>query len=299
MKKYIRSNAFFQNTINIIMILFLVIMAYPLIYVISCSFSNPDAVNSGKVFLWPVGFSLEGYKKVFENKDIWIGYANTIFYTVAGTLVNLFVTIPAAYALSRKELKGKNIFMIFFMITMYISGGLIPTYLVVKDIGLLNTRTLIVIFGALSVYNMIVARTFFSTSIPYEITEAAKIDGCDDFSILVKIVLPLSKAIIVVLMLYYGIGHWNSYFTEMIYLKDRDKYPLQMFLREILLLSKYEAESMGSGTLEEIVAAQEAAKNADLIKYCVIIVATLPMMVVYPKMQKYFEQGIMIGSVKG
>lgn len=301
MKKFFKSSSFFQSIINIMMILFLIIMAYPIIYVISCSFSDPDAVNAGKIVLFPVGFTLKGYKKVFENPEIWIGYANTIFYTVVGTLINLLVTIPAAYALSRKELRGKGFFTIFFMITMYIGGGLVPTYLVVRDLGLLNSRTLIVIFGALSVYNMIVARTFFSTSIPAEITEAARIDGCDDFAILTKIVLPLSKAIIVVLLLYYGIGHWNSYFTEMIYLKDRDKYPLQMFLREILLQSKFESASMinGSGTLEEVLAAQEAAKSADLIKYCVIIVATLPMMVIYPKLQKYFEQGVMIGSVKG
>lgn len=301
MKKYIKSSSFFQITINAVMFLFLLTMAYPLLYVVSCSFSDPDAVNAGKVILLPVGFTLKGYQKVFENTEIWVGYANTIFYTVIGTLINLAVTIPAAYALSRRELKGTKLFMLFFMITMYVGGGLVPTYLVVKELGLLNSRTLIVILGALSVYNMIVARTFFATSIPYEITEAARIDGCDDFAILFKIVLPLSKAIIVVLTLYYGIGHWNSYFTEMIYLKDRDKYPLQMFLREILLQSKIESATMlnGTGTLEEVLAAQEAAKSADLIKYCVIIVATLPMMVIYPKLQKYFEQGIMIGSVKG
>lgn len=302
LKKYMSGSAFFQYAVNTLMFIFLLIMAYPLIYVVSCSFSDPDAVNAGKVILWPVGFTLKGYEKVFENTDIWIGYANTIFYTVVGTSINLLVTIPAAYALSRRELKGKNIFMIFFMVTMYIGGGLVPTYLVIKDLGLLNTRSLLVILGALSVYNMIVARTFFSSSIPYEITEAARIDGCDDISILTKIVLPLSKAIIVVLTLYYGIGHWNSYFNAMIYLKDREKYPLQMFLREILLLSKYEAENLMNGasmTLDEIAAIQEAAKNADLIKYCVIIVATLPMLLIYPKLQKYFEQGVMIGSVKG
>ena len=300
LKKYMSGSAFFQYAVNTLMFIFLLIMAYPLIYVVSCSFSDPDAVNAGKVILWPVGFTLKGYEKVFENTDIWIGYANTIFYTVVGTSINLLVTIPAAYALSRRELKGKNIFMIFFMVTMYIGGGLVPTYLVIKDLGLLNTRSLLVILGALSVYNMIVARTFFSSSIPYEITEAARIDGCDDISILTKIVLPLSKAIIVVLTLYYGIGHWNSYFNAMIYLKDREKYPLQMFLREILLLSKYEAENLMNGasmTLDEIAAIQEAAKNADLIKYCVIIVATLPMLLIYPKLQKYFEQGVMIGSV--
>lgn len=301
MKKYFSGSTLFQYMVNIIMFIFLLVMIYPVIYVVSCSFSDPDAVNSGKVILWPVGFSLAGYKKIFENVEIWIGYVNTIIYTVLGTIVNLVVTIPAAYALSRKEVRGKKVLMLFFMITMYISGGLIPSYLNIRGMGLLNTRTLMIIMGALSVYNMIVAKTFFGNTIPYEITEAARIDGCSDMSILMRIVMPLSKPIIVVLTLYYGIGHWNSYFSAMIYLKDREKYPLQMFLREILLLSKYEAEALAGGSLslEEIQAATEAAKNADLIKYCVIIVASLPMILIYPKLQKYFEQGVMIGSVKG
>lgn len=301
MRKHLSGSKFFQTTVNIVMSVFMLIMLYPLIYVVSCSISDPDAVNAGKVILWPVGFTLEGYRRVFENKEIWIGYGNTLFYTVFGTFINLLVTIPAAYALSRKELKGKNLIMFYFMITMYISGGLIPSYLNIKSFGLVNTRILFLILGALSVYNLIVARTFFASSIPYEITEAARIDGCDDFTTLIKIVLPLSKAITVVLILYYGIGHWNSYFNEMIYLKDRDKYPLQMFLREILLMSKLEQESLGSQytTAEEAAALVQQAKTADLIKYCVIIVSTLPMLIIYPRFQKYFEKGVMIGSVKG
>ena len=302
MRKFFRGDIFFQWVVNIVMIVFLLLMAYPLIYIISCSFSDPGAVNSGKVVLFPVGFTFEGYQKVFERTEIWVGYGNTIFYTVVGTLINLAITIPAAFALSRKELKGKGVIMIYFMITMYISGGLIPSYLNIKSFGLLNSRVLMVILGALSIYNMIVARTFFSSSIPYEITEAARIDGCDDFSILSRIVMPLSKSITVVLILYYGIGHWNSYFNAMIYLKDRDKFPLQMFLREILLMGQLEQESLANQaymTAEEARALAEQARAADLIKYCVIIVSSLPMMIIYPKLQKYFEKGVMIGSVKG
>lgn len=302
MRKVLKGDAFFQGIVNVLMIIFLIIMVYPLLYVVSCSFSDPDAVNTGKVILFPVGWSLAGYKLVFENRDIWIGYANTIFYTVAGTLINLAVTLPAAYALSRKELKGKNGIMIYFMITMYIGGGLIPSYLNIKSLGLLDTRGVLLILGALSVYNMIVARTFFASSIPYELTEAARIDVCNDFGIFAKIVMPLSKAITVVMILYYGIGHWNAYFNAMIYLKDRNKFPLQMFLREILLTSKLAEEMLSNGSTlsaEEALALVEQAKSADLVKYCVIIVATLPMMVIYPKLQKYFEKGVMIGSVKG
>ncbi|HJA93116.1 MAG TPA: carbohydrate ABC transporter permease [Candidatus Eisenbergiella merdipullorum] len=300
-EKRLGGSSLFQATVNVLLFLFLIIELYPITYVISCSFSDPDAVAAGKVILFPEGFTLDGYKKILEYGEIWIGYGNTIFYTVVGTLVNLAVTLPCAYALSRKELIGRKYIMTFFLITMYVGGGLIPSYLNMKSFGLVNTRIGLVILGALSVYNLIVARTFFANTIPYEITEAAKIDGCDDFSIFRKIVMPLSKAITVVMILYYGIGHWNSYFNAMIYLEDRNKFPLQMFLREILLQAKLanETENAGLVSVEEMERLSEMAKSAELIKYCVIIVATLPMMIVYPKLQKYFEKGVMIGSVKG
>lgn len=301
MRKLLSKNGIFVCVVNVLIFAFLLVELYPVIYVISCSFSNPDAVNAGKVLLYPINFTLEGYKRVFAYGDIWLGYLNTIFYTLVGTSINLLVTLPCAYALSRKDVPGSKFIMIFFMITMYIGGGLIPEYLNVKSFGLLNTRTVLVLLGALSVYNMIVAKTFFSGSIPYEITEAAKIDGCDEFSIFAKIVMPLSKAIVGVMVLYYGIGHWNSYFSAMIYLEDRNKFPLQIFLREILLQSKIMEESMAEGgmAMEEIVRMEEVARSADLIKYCVIIVSTLPMMIIYPRLQKYFDKGVMIGSVKG
>lgn len=300
-QKLINGNCFFQIVVNILIFTFLIIELYPIIYVVSCSFSEPDAVNAGEVLLVPVGFTLEGYKRVFEYRDIWIGYANTIFYTVVGTCINLLVTLPCAYALSRKDVVGSKYIMTFFMVTMYVGGGLIPNYLNIKSFGLVNTRMIMLILGALSVYNMIVARSFFASSIPYEITEAAKIDGCNEFITFGRIVMPLSKAIVGVMVLYYGIGHWNSYFDAMIYLDDREKFPLQMFLREILLQSKMLQESLAdlSKSMEEIVRMEEIAKSADLIKFCVIVVSTLPLMIIYPKLQKNFEKGVMIGSVKG
>lgn len=300
--KLIDGNKIFQFVLNVFMVLFFCIELYPLLYVVSSSFSDPNAVQAGEVVLFPKGFSLEGYKYVFANKEIWTGYFNTIFYTVIGTLVNLAVTLPCAYAMSRKELSGKGIFMIYFMITMYISGGLIPSYLNVKSFGLLNSRFFMLINGALSVYNMIVARTFFASSIPYELTEAAKIDGCNDFRIFRRIVLPLSKSLTAVMVLYYGIAHWNNYFSAMIYLNDRNKFPLQLFLREILvnsqLLSALSENAQGYSE-SEIEALMRLAENATLVKFCVIVVSALPLMLIYPKLQKHFEKGVMIGSVKG
>ena len=301
LKRYLNGNQFFQLTVTIILSIFLCIMVYPIIYVVSASFSDPDAVKAGQLVLLPIRFTVQGYQYVFTNADIWVGYSNTIFYTVFGTMVNLFVTLPCAYALSRSEVVGRNKIMIFFMITMYISGGLIPSYLNVKSFGLLNSRIYILIDGALSVYNMIVARTFFASTIPVEITEAARIDGCNDFSIFSKIVIPLSKAIMAVMVLYYGVGRWNSYFNAMIYLEDRKKYPLQLFLREILIQSNLLASISADGgmTPEEMEIIIKLSKSAELVKYCIIVVATLPMMIIYPKLQKFFEKGVMIGSVKG
>lgn len=296
-----RKYSAFQITVNVVLFLFLIIQLYPIVYVISCSLSDVDAINAGKVFLFPVGFTLDGYKKIFEYSAIWIGYANTIFYTVVGTVINLLVTIPCAYALSRKDLKGRNLFMIYFMITMYVGGGLIPSYLNVKQLGLLDSRAIILILGAVSVYNMIVCRSFFANTIPYELTEAARIDGASDWSIFWNIILPLSKAIIVVMILYYGVGRWNAYFDAMIYLNDTDKYPLQLVLRGILLQGQVASDLAGGGslTLEEMQEMELIKKAADLMKYCIIVVSTAPMLLIYPKLQKYFEKGIMIGSVKG
>lgn len=296
------NNLIFDIVIYALLFLLGVIMLYPLLFVISASFSDPKAVAGGEMLLLPVNPSLEGYKYLMQYEEIWTGYLNTIFYTVIGTILNLAATLPCAYAMSRKDLKGRKYLMIFFMITMYFSGGMIPGYLNIQSLGLLDTRSVILVNGLVSTFNLIVARTYFMTAIPWEIQEAAVIDGCNDFQVFGKIVFPLSKAITVVMVLYYGIGRWNSYFTEMIYLKDRAKYPLQLFLREILTKSTFAKTAMADGasfSAEEMMALIKQADTANMLKYGVIVLSTLPMLIIYPFLQKYFEQGVMIGSVKG
>lgn len=297
------SDLFVTGFIYVVLAVFFIIELYPMIYIVSASFSDPSAVVNGEMVLWPVRPSLDGYKYIIQYGDIWTGYINTIIYTVGGTLVNLAVTIPAAYAVSRRDMKGRNIVMVFYMITMYFSGGLIPSYLNIQSFGLLDTRAVMIINGAISIYNLIVARTFFANSIPWELHEAARIDGCNDFRILFKIVLPLSAPIIAVLSIYYGVGHWNSYFSSMIYMSSRSKYPLQLFLREILVQSKMVetaiVELAGSIDAAEMAAMMHEADTANMIKYCVIIASTLPMLIIYPRLQKFFDKGVMIGAVKG
>ncbi len=278
------------------------IMLYPMVYVLSASFSDPKAVSSGEMILFPVRASLDAYKYILSYKEIWIGYANTLFYTVVGTIMNLLFTLPCAYALSRKDLVGRGVFMAMFVVTMYFSGGLIPTYLNMRDFGLIDSRWVLLLSGLVSTYNMIVARTFFANSIPWELHEAAFIDGCSDFRLFTQIVLPLSSPIVVVEMLYYGVGHWNSYFNAMIYLRDRAKYPLQVFLKEILTQGQFAQTAIASGqfaTAEDLIALTKQADTANMIKFAVIVVATVPMLILYPYVQKYFEKGVMIGAVKG
>lgn len=296
-----RGDVVFVAVLYTVLALFFIIELYPMLYVVSASFSAPQAVTSGEMVLWPVRPSLDGYRYILQYGEIWSGYANTLFYTVVGTLLNLAVTLPAAYAVSRRDMKGAAGLMLFYMFTMYFGGGLIPSYLNIDGMGLYNTRTVIIIMGALSVYNLIVARTFFSSSIPWELHEAARIDGCNDFQIFFKIVLPLSAPIVVVLALYYGVGHWNEYFNAMIYLKDRAKFPLQLFLREILVQSKMVESAITEGGLsaEEMRALMRQVDAANQIKYCVIIASTLPMLAIYPWLQKFFAKGVMIGAVKG
>lgn len=296
-----RGDVVFVAVLYTVLALFFIIELYPMLYVVSASFSAPQAVTSGEMVLWPVRPSLDGYRYILQYGEIWSGYANTLFYTVEGTLLNLAVTLPAAYAVSRRDMKGAAGLMIFYMFTMYFGGGLIPGYLNIDGMGLYNTRAVLIIVGALSVYNLIVARTFFSSSIPWELHEAARIDGCNDFQIFFKIVLPLSAPIVVVLALYYGVGHWNEYFNAMIYLKDRAKFPLQLFLREILVQSKMVESAITEGGLsaEEMRALMRQVDAANQIKYCVIIASTLPMLAIYPWLQKFFAKGVMIGAVKG
>ncbi|WP_074103162.1 carbohydrate ABC transporter permease, partial [Paenibacillus sp. P3E] len=283
----------------IYVLLALVIVAYPVIYMISASFSDPKYVGSGEMWLWPRGFTLKGYQIVFENSKIWTGYANTICYTLLGTAINLVVTMPAAYALSRKDFVGRNFFMGMFMITMFFGGGLVPTYILVKNLGMVNTVWSIVIPSAASIWNIIVARTFFQSSIPKELQDAAQIDGCTNMRLFVKIILPLSMPIIAVMALFYGVGNWNSYFSALIYLNDESKYPLQLILRQILVLQEMSAQAGGAMDSASAAALNNKAEVASLVKYAVIIVSTVPIIAVYPFLQRYFVQGVMIGSVKG
>lgn len=280
---------------NYIFLSFLVLVVlYPLVFIVSASFSSTDAVSTGKVWLWPVDFSLDGYKAVFENNMIWKGYLNSLFYMVAGTLINVTLTILAAYPLSRSNFRGRNFFMFLFVFTMMFNGGLIPTYLLVRDLGMLDTRWALLIPNALAVFNVIITVTFFKSSIPKELVESAQLDGCNDFKFLWKIVLPLSAPIIAVISLFYAVGHWNQYFSALIYLRDMDLFPLQLVLRSILTQNEIDPSMMGDvANLESKIGLQ------DLLKYSLIVVASIPVLVIYPFVQKHFVKGVMIGSVKG
>lgn len=281
------------TVIHVVMVILLIVTLYPLIYVVSSSFSSTEAVSTGKVVLWPVDFSLRGYQQVFKYQAIWLGYRNTIFYTLVGTAINVVLTVCAAFALSKKTLPGRNLFTFLFTFTMLFSGGIIPTYLQLRSLGIINTRWALLLPGAVSVYNMVVTRTFIG-NIPAELSEAAQIDGCSDARYFVFILLPLSKAIIAVISLYYAVGHWNAYFNALLYLSDRTLYPLQVFLRDILVLNAVEVSSTMDS--EE---ARALEGMRDLLKYSMIVVSTVPILCVYPAIQKYFAKGVMVGSLKG
>ena len=290
-----RGDRIFGAVVFVIVTLLMLIVLYPLIYVLSCSVSSPTAVGAGEVVLLPKGFTLMGYKRVFQEPDILLGYKNTLFYTLIGTAINLFVTVPAGYMLSKKEVPGRNLFMFLFMFTMYFSGGMIPSFLLVKSLHLYDTRAVLVILGAFSTYNCIICRTFFA-ALPHELEEAAAIDGCSTVRTFVQIVLPLSQALLGVMVLYFAVGHWNSYFNAMIYVNNEKYKPLQLILRRILILEQASANMMEGGGDEY---AAEQFKLKELIKYSVIVVSSLPVLVLYPFLQKYFVQGVMIGSIKG
>ncbi|MDU2241375.1 MAG: carbohydrate ABC transporter permease [Paenibacillus sp.] len=273
-------------------VLFLIVLMYPLYFIVIASFSDPSTVANGQVWFVPKGFTLDGYKELFKHENIWIGYRNTILYTVVGTAIGLVVNVSAAYALSRKDLVGRKFLSLFFIFTMFFSGGLIPTFLTIRDFHLYDTFLVMVLPFSVIVYDIIVARTFFQSSIPEDLWEAAQIDGCGNLRYFAQIVLPLSKAIIAVLGLWIAVGYWNSYFNALIYLKNPDLHPLQLVLRNILITNQMQS---GMGTGE---AAQIALRLANLMRYSVIIIATVPIMCVYPFLQKYFNQGVMIGAVK-
>ncbi|GHH99957.1 sugar ABC transporter permease [Neobacillus kokaensis] len=280
------------NTIFLLVITLMVI--YPLYFIVSASFSNPTYILTGEMWLWPKGFNLDSYAKVFENKDIVNGFLNTLKYTTIGTLINLIMTIMAAYPLSRKDFYGRNVIMAIFVFTMFFGGGLIPTYLLIKDLGMIDTFWVMVIPNAVAVWNIIIMRTFFQTTIPLELQESAQIDGCGNIRILLNIVLPLSMPVIAVMILFYAVGHWNSYFQALIYLSDKGKFPLQLILREILIQG--EMDELMKGTSESFLKQKLSIEG---LKYTVIIVANLPMLLLYPFLQRYFVKGFMIGSIKG
>ncbi|MCU0501672.1 MAG: carbohydrate ABC transporter permease [Anaerolineae bacterium] len=283
------------NAVNYsILAVFLVVILYPLIYVVSASLSDGAAVISGRVVLWPVDFSLVAYQKIFAYERVWTGYGNSLFYAVVGTLVNVTMTLIAAYPLSRRDLPGRNIILGLFLFTLFFSGGLIPTYLLVKDLGLRNTRWALIIPQALSIWNLLIAITFMRTSIPHELLEASQLDGCSDFQYFTRILLPLSTPLIAVLALFYAIGHWNQFFAALLYLTNKDLFPLQIILRDILISSQVDMNMMED---LQSMAAREAMR--ELLKYALIVVASVPVLIIYPFAQRYFVKGIMLGSVKG
>lgn len=277
--------------------LVLVVTLYPLIYVVSASFSEPNEVIMGNLWILPKGFTLDGYDLIFDYDPIWIGYRNTLLYTVFGTSLNLLLTLPCAYALSRRDFRGRTPIMLLFTFTMFFSGGMIPTYLAMKDFGLLNNPIAVIIPGAVNVTNLIIARTYFSTSVPWELQEAAVIDGCSNTRLLLRIVLPLSMPMVAVIALYYLVGHWNAYFNALIYLSNEDYYPLQLFLRNILLLDQM--TEMMAGDSEAMQALMRRIQLKESMKYGIVVLSSLPVLVIYPFLQKYFVKGMMIGAIKG
>ncbi|MFD2080431.1 multiple sugar transport system permease protein/putative aldouronate transport system permease protein [Actinopolymorpha cephalotaxi] len=292
--KETRSDRIFDVCNIAVLGLFLLAVLYPLVYILSASFSSAQAISSGQVWLWPVDFNLEGYKAIFEYKSIVAGFLNSVFYAVVGTLINVTMTLLAAYPLSRRDLYGRNGFMFLFVFTMLFSGGMIPTYLVVHQLGLLNTRWALILPTAMAVWNMIITRTYYQVTIPHELLEAARIDGCDDFKFFTRIVLPLSKPIIAVNALLYAVGHWNQFFNALIYLTDESLFPLQLVLREILVKNSIDPSQIQDAA--ELMRVQELR---DLLKYSLIVIASVPPLLAYPFVQRHFVKGVMIGSLKG
>ncbi len=290
------SDRIFDVVNFIIALLALLIVLLPLLNVVASSFSSGAAVQAGKVSIFPVQPTLDAYIEVFQYGDVWIGYRNTIYYTVVGTFLNIVFTILMAYPLSRVDLKGRGIIMKILVFTMMFSGGLIPNYLLVKDLHLLNTGWALWLPGLISVYNVIVMRTFFQSTIPRDLLEAAQIDGCTNRRFLWSVVLPVSKTILAVMILLYAIGHWNSYFSAMLYISDKQKWPLQIFLRDILISNQVDMSQMSNSDVADMIRRQQMQT---LLKYSLIVISSLPVLVVYPFIQRHLVKGIMVGSVKG
>ncbi|GAA3227903.1 carbohydrate ABC transporter permease [Nonomuraea helvata] len=302
----LQSKGFFRNrtagdvvfmlALGVISVAVLFAVIYPVYFVVIASVSDPSLISTGEVWLWPKGVSFFGYGQIFDDDRIWTGYRNTLLYSVFGTALNLIVTIPAAYALSRPEFRPRRVLMLFFVFTLFFNGGLIPTYLLYRDLGLLDNWLVFVLPSAVNVYNLIIARAFFEHSLPKELFEAALIDGVSYLQYFARVALPLSKAIISVIGLYYLVQHWNDFFTGLVFVRDNSLQPLQIVLRDILLSNQAFAGGAGAGGGSGVGYDQQ---YADQIKYGVIVVSSLPVLVLYPFLQRYFEKGVLIGSVKG
>jgi putative aldouronate transport system permease protein len=287
-----KSDKYYYFINNVIMGILAIIIIYPLYFIVIASISNPDAVINGEVFLYPVGISFEGYERLLSETQIWVGYRNTILYTFFGTLLNIIVTIPAGWALSRKDLPYRKFFMWFFIVTMFFGGGLIPFYLLVSKLNLIDTPFALIVPGAVSVWNVFMTKAFYESNIPEELIEASRIDGAGEYKTFISIILPISKPIIAVMVLFYAVGHWNSYFNALIFLQSDNLFPLQLVLRDILIVAE---SGTGTGGIDTIL---EQQRIANLIKYSSIIVSSLPIIILYPFIQKFFEKGFLVGSFK-
>ncbi|MGI6653839.1 MAG: carbohydrate ABC transporter permease [Christensenellales bacterium] len=287
-----KNDRVFDGVNTLFLLLIFLIVAYPLYFIIIASFSDPHAVSGGQVALLPKGLTLSGYRRIWAFSQIWLGYRNSIFYTFSGTIIALILTVTMAYPLSRQDFKLRKPLLMMVTFTMFFGGGMIPTYLCINKMGMINTIWAVILPGAISASHVIIVRTFFQ-GIPSDLTEAAAIDGCTNFRAFIRIVLPLSKAVIAVIALYVASGLWNSYFGPMIYLTDRNLYPLQLFLRQILIQNDMSGADISAASVAE------EQQIAQLIRYGIIIVSTVPMMIMYPFIQKYFVKGVMIGSIKG
>lgn len=288
-----RVDRIFLVAMYVLLSVFFLIVVVPLLYIVASSFSSPDAVTAGRVFLWPVDFSIEGYQAALANPQIVTGYLNSLFYMVVGTLISTTLTVAIAYPLSRKDFLSRNVIMTLLVITMLFSGGLIPTYLVVQNLGLLDTRWALLLPQAIGVWQVIIARTYFRSAIPDELAEAAELDGSGDLRFLWSVVLPLSKPMIAVIALMYAITQWNSYFDALIYLKSPDLYPLQLVLRNILILNTQ------TGGATDVGLQMERQQLANLLKYSLIVIASIPVLIIYPFVARHFTKGVLIGSIKG
>lgn len=296
MKKRVSS---FDIAVTVLVLIITVIIAYPLYFCIIASFSDIHAVVRGETLLWIKDFTTEAYEYVFKEKELWIGYRNTIFYTLFGTIYNLVLTLPVSYAMTKKNMPFRNALSWYFFITMYLSGGMIPTYMLYKNLGLINNPLALILGIGVNCYNMIVARQYFSSTIPEDLYDAAYIDGASEFKVFTQIALPLAKPIIAVLVLYYAVGHWNSYYNALLYIHDKALHPLQLVLRSILINNSMTLDLSATMDAEAVAYMLHRQDVAEAMKYAIVIIASAPLLALYPFLQKYFTKGIMIGSVKG